>query len=641
VVIPTTGRPELARAVESIRAQQPPRRIQIIVVVDGGTSEKIPPSTRAQIDKIIATEERRGGGAARNLGIDHSDGTFVAFLDDDDYWLPTKLEEQLAAIAKQPQPDKTVMSCQHIHVAPDATSFSKPSPDPVYLRGDIAEYLFRRRRPSIQRASMYTSTLLCAGDLARSVPWSETLSRHQDWDWLVRLGAVAGVSFVQLDSALVHIQTGSNGSISSSTDWETSLQWANEALPNNAVRADFLTAQTLRYAFSARSMRGIFRTITNIVRSHRIPSRGPMLIASAGLLPRRRVTALLARGAERPSTVLMGVRQQASRNNPYIAQLIATLVASGVRVDYWTWRKAFFGKYDIVHMHWPEYILTHERTQLSVLQGLLAHAWLRRNRRSGTAIVRTVHNSKPHFALSASADRRLRELDRLTDHRVHLHEVKLGACETVIAHGDYRAQYAQYKAHESLPYRALFFGLIRPYKNVPSLIRAFQGCVDPSFQLRIVGKADPGSVSEIEMLAESDQRVSTSFGFLDEQDLASEITAASLVVLPYHDVFNSGAALLALSLSRPILIKRSTSTEQLRDEVGDEWVLLFDRDLNSADLSAALKAQNTPKTAAPDLSRRDWSHAGRQHLEVYAAAAVARANRLAPRSRAPREQLPS
>jgi glycosyltransferase involved in cell wall biosynthesis len=44
----------------------------------------------------------RGASATRNLGIEHSQGKYIAFLDADDVWLPRKLEEQVCGLDRNP-----------------------------------------------------------------------------------------------------------------------------------------------------------------------------------------------------------------------------------------------------------------------------------------------------------------------------------------------------------------------------------------------------------------------------------------------------------------------------------------------------------------------------------------------------------
>lgn len=145
---------------------------------------------------------------------------------------------------------------------------------------------------------MYTSSLLCDRSLAELVPWDESLRRHQDWDWLVRAQARGDVVFVQVPDPVVRIQTGSSGSISAGKSWDDSLAWANRVLSPTAparVTADFLAAQTLRYAVAARSIRGVREVVAAIARTRAIPSVGPMLIACGGLLPRRTIERIMVR----------------------------------------------------------------------------------------------------------------------------------------------------------------------------------------------------------------------------------------------------------------------------------------------------------------------------------------------------------
>src|SRR5262245_21923057 len=102
VIVPTRDRPTLlARALASIDAQTFCAG-EIIVVDDG--SQNPPHEVIAGFPsvRLIVLPRRGGAAAARNVGIRASRGEFVAFLDDDDAWLPSKLERQVELLAASP-----------------------------------------------------------------------------------------------------------------------------------------------------------------------------------------------------------------------------------------------------------------------------------------------------------------------------------------------------------------------------------------------------------------------------------------------------------------------------------------------------------------------------------------------------------
>lgn len=296
VVIPTIGRPALARALASVRAQVYDYPVEVVVVVDQAEGEvEIPEDVRRCSDLLLWTGGQMGAPAARNLGTRHATQPWVAYLDDDDEWLPTKLASQMGAVfAHDGTGALTVVSSQHVQ-RDSSGKESKVIPKRTYSGGvPIADYLFRRRRPGGGRASMYTSTLVCPRSLALKVTWDESLGRHQDWDWLVRLGR-ENATFIQPEKALVRIFVGSAGSISARADWESSLAWADDVLlaEGAAVYVDFLAAQTLRYAIASRSALGVRQVLARLWRARRMPSIGPVMVAMAGVLPRASLEKLM------------------------------------------------------------------------------------------------------------------------------------------------------------------------------------------------------------------------------------------------------------------------------------------------------------------------------------------------------------
>lgn len=81
------------------------RNLQIIVVDDGSTddtAERVRRFTGRDARITLITTANRGVAAARNTGIDNARGTYVAFVDADDLWAPTKIERQVEALEKAP-----------------------------------------------------------------------------------------------------------------------------------------------------------------------------------------------------------------------------------------------------------------------------------------------------------------------------------------------------------------------------------------------------------------------------------------------------------------------------------------------------------------------------------------------------------
>jgi glycosyltransferase involved in cell wall biosynthesis len=100
VVIPTYNRErDIKRAVESVLSQTY-RELKVIIVDDGSTdnTEQIVRSIHDTRIKYIKCETNSGPSAARNLGIQCAKGEYIAFLDSDDEWLPSKLEKQVALL---------------------------------------------------------------------------------------------------------------------------------------------------------------------------------------------------------------------------------------------------------------------------------------------------------------------------------------------------------------------------------------------------------------------------------------------------------------------------------------------------------------------------------------------------------------
>src|SRR5262245_13913645 len=105
VIIPTYNRAVLLRrAIDSVYAQEGLGQlfdVEVLVVDDGSTDTTSAVASSYAGLRYIRPSANKGTSGARNVGLDAAVGEYVAFLDDDDSWLPWKLCRQLQAIEER------------------------------------------------------------------------------------------------------------------------------------------------------------------------------------------------------------------------------------------------------------------------------------------------------------------------------------------------------------------------------------------------------------------------------------------------------------------------------------------------------------------------------------------------------------
>ena len=104
VVVLTHNRPELLRRAVSSILNQTFQDFEIVLVDDAST-DSTPEVVRGLGDariKYIRHEVNKGEAGSRNTGVTNSSGQYIAFLDDDDEWLPEKLERQMRLLESSP-----------------------------------------------------------------------------------------------------------------------------------------------------------------------------------------------------------------------------------------------------------------------------------------------------------------------------------------------------------------------------------------------------------------------------------------------------------------------------------------------------------------------------------------------------------
>jgi len=182
-IIPTYNRVQsLIRAVASVVAQSW-LNLEIIVVDDGSTDNSaglLYEQFGSRI-KLLRLPRNRGVSYARNRGFELSRGSFVAFLDSDDFWQPQKTERQLAFMQASPdvlisQTDeiwirhgKQVNPCKH-HKKPSGFIFAECLPLCV-----VSPSAVMMRRSFFAKIGLFDETLPACEDYDL---WLRTACRY-------------------------------------------------------------------------------------------------------------------------------------------------------------------------------------------------------------------------------------------------------------------------------------------------------------------------------------------------------------------------------------------------------------------------------------------------------------------------------
>lgn len=195
IVLPTYNRLDLLRqALASIRAQTY-TDYEIVVVDDGSTD-----GTRAWMEAnpndtlVYLRQENAGVSTARNAGIRAARGELLAFLDDDDLWLPAKLERQVPLFDN---PDVGFVFCGNAYCDASGRIEMLRVPGPEY-RGHAVPAMLRRNMMPTPSVMVRRRLALEAGVMYEDLVFGE------DWNYWLRIAARCKVDYVP--EILVHFR---------------------------------------------------------------------------------------------------------------------------------------------------------------------------------------------------------------------------------------------------------------------------------------------------------------------------------------------------------------------------------------------------------------------------------------------------
>lgn len=279
-------------------------------------------------------------------------------------------------------------------------------------------------------------------------------------------------------------------------------------------------------------------------------------------------------------------------------------------------------------LHWPNEVFRHRglRGDARTLLFLARIAWSKR--RHGLRVVWFAHNIVPHEAELAPFPLARAGFLRLLDGLIFLSRVSreqflraypqlAGLPYAVTVHGHYLPSAVRTPTRRvrgvGEPVTLVSAGRVKRYKSPEVLAAATAGLMATQVRTVITGACDePALREQLSAIADGAGNLSLRFGFLDDAALEDAVDAADAVIMPYRDILNSGSALFALSRGRPFIAPRLGSLIELQEQVGRDWLWLYEGEFSSEVLAAAAGwVAETPRADLPDLSAFDWKRVGR------------------------------
>lgn len=242
-VIPTLNRPVLVcRAVRDALGQTY-EHMEVLVIIDGpdpATEEALAKIADPRL-RVLKNAENQGLAENRNIGVRHARGEWIAFLDDDDEWMPEKVERQLEAALS--------LNCTHAFVV---SRFIEQTPTlariiPTALPTSterFSEYLY------CKRGFLQPSCIFASRQLLLDVPFTKG-SKVEDTEWLLRAAADPRTRLGAVEEALsIYNNVPAANRLTGSGPWEALYAWgiANRSLFTPKAFSLFMTKQCMSRA---------------------------------------------------------------------------------------------------------------------------------------------------------------------------------------------------------------------------------------------------------------------------------------------------------------------------------------------------------------------------------------------------------
>jgi len=314
--------------------------------------------------------------------------------------------------------------------------------------------------------------------------------------------------------------------------------------------------------------------------------------------------------------------------NPFVGRFTKCFVDGSFEVSEFRWWKLLRWQIHIVIFHWPNEFFSYKENKKTIYIYIKLTFMFVARFLYGTRFVWVAHNIAPHDG-GANTPLRVALFLRCLNGIIFLSKYSRAEINKtypvtqripalITRHGHYceliKTPATVRPVPSSYLLRLVYFGQIRPYKNIERLIE----CVaeEIGVELLVVGMGQDTELNlRLEQLAKKSDNVRLDIrsSTLPDVDLEKAIDFGDAVVLPYQNILNSGSAFLALSRNRPVLAPFTGSLPELQQHVGPGWLSLYEGSLTSKVIrDFHLNLQRLSGAEKPDLLAYDWKDIGRE-----------------------------
>lgn len=224
-VVPTIGRDSLRRAIDSILEQS--HTVSELVVVNDSEAQ-VSLIKDGAVKGVPVVEVYTGGltgrGNARNLGVRSATASHIAYLDDDDIWLPHHLKMAVRSLRRPACPD--VYSCSVILSRPDE---ARIAPKVRYTGSQpLIDFFYGTWSWAGRERCIQTSSWVFRRELGLEFPMDSTLTSSEDVWWLLQLAAAGHTIWQSSDPGTIWFEdssrTASRATLGFWVDWAHRLE---------------------------------------------------------------------------------------------------------------------------------------------------------------------------------------------------------------------------------------------------------------------------------------------------------------------------------------------------------------------------------------------------------------------------------